>query len=164
MDNLAVNNMDIVGIYNRINDFMYEMQKSVSSQTSEVNEFDQSRLTTYLDAIDTYHAWVIDQPKLDLPETSPRTYPLREAPEYPIVENENVNDIIRMMTISRDEIVNSQSARNAAGLNQFDSARLTAIVAKIRAFLANYVQVATPLDVPESSPGMETSGAGKTGI
>jgi len=163
-ENNAVNNQDIVGLYNRINDFMYEMFKSVSSQTSEVNEFDQDRLTTYLDAIDTYHDWVINQPHLDLPETSPRLYPLRDPDEVPIVENENINDITRMMTVARDELTNSQSARIAAGLNKFDSARLTAMIEKLRRFLGDYIRIATPLDVPESSPGMPSSGAGRTGI
>lgn len=160
----TVNNQDVVGLYNRINDFIFEMFKSVSSQTSEMNEFDQARLTTYLDAVDTYHGWVTNQPHLDLPETSPRAYPLRAPDDVPIVENENVNDITRMMVIARDELINSQSARLAAGLNKFDSARLTAMIEKLRRFLSDYVGVATPLDVPESSPGMVSSGAGRTGI
>lgn len=163
-ENNAVNNQDIVGLYNRINDFIYEMFKSVSSQTSEVNEFDQERLATYLNAIDTFHEWVKDQPHLDLPETSPRLYPLRTPDELPIVENENINDITRMMTVARDELTNSQSARVAAGLNKFDSARLTAMIEKLRRFLNNYIQIATPLDVPESSPAMPSSGSGRTGI
>ena len=160
----AVNNQDVVGLYNRINDFIYEMFKSVSSQTSEVNEFDQARLATYLNAIDTFHDWVMNQPHLDLPETSPRLYPLRAPDELPIVENENINDITRMMTVARDELTNSQSARVAAGLNKFDSARLTAMIEKLRRFLTDYIQIATPLDVPESSPAMPSSGHGRQGI
>lgn len=165
MENVKeINNHDIVGLYNRINDFLFEMMKSVSSQTSEVNTFDQERLTTYLFAVDTYHAWIIAQPLLDLPETSPRLYPLKAPDEVQIVENENINDIVRILTIARDELVNCQSARLAAGLNVFDSARLTSVVEKVRKFLTDYIQVATPLDVPESAPAMPSSGAGRTGI
>ncbi len=69
-----------------------------------------------------------------------------------------------MMEVTREEIVNSQSARNPAGLNKFDSARLTANISKIRAFLIDYVGPITPLDLPESSPQEDTSGAGKKGI
>ena len=159
-----VNNQDIVGLYNRINDFIYEMMKSVSSQTSEVNGFDQERLSTYLNAIDTFHDWVVNQPFLDLPETSPRLYPLRTPDEIIVTENESINDIVRMMTITRDELVNSQSARIAAGLNKFVSARLTAIVEKVRRFLVDFIQVATPLDQPESAPNALTSGHGRLGI
>ena len=159
-----VNNHDIVGLYQRLNRFIEELYKSASSGVSEVNEFDQARLTTYLNAVDTYHAWVINQPHLDCPETAPRYYDLDEPPVVDTVENENVNDLIRILLIARDELVNAQSARTPANLNPFDSARLTAIVQKCRLFLLDYIQVATPLDLPESSPEKPQSGPGRTGI
>jgi hypothetical protein len=161
---MEINNHDIVGLYNRMNRFLVEMNKSTSSQTSEVNDFDFTRANTYLDAIDTFHAWVIGQPALDLPETAPRLYKLEEAVTFNQVENENINDIVRMFTLARDELINTQSARNPANLNKFDSARLTAIIQKIRLFLSDYVGVATPLDMPESSPARPSSGMGRTGI
>lgn len=159
-----VKNHDVLGLYNRMNRFLVEFFKAVSSETSEMNEFDQARCATYLDAIDNYHAWVIAQPQLDLPETAPREYELETPPNVPIVENESINDICRLLVVGRDELINSQSARTAAGLNQFDSGRLTAIIAKTRAFLTDYVQATTPLDLPESSPKAPSSGAGLTGI
>lgn len=161
---MDINNHDVVGLYNRMNRFLTEMNKSTSSQTSEVNEFDFVRANTFLNAIDNYHLWVINQPHLDLPETSPRTYELEAAVAFEQVENENINDIVRMFTLSRDEIINSQSARLPAGLNKFDSARLTAIIEKIRLFLSEYVDVSTPLDLPESAPKRASSGPGRTGI
>lgn len=164
MSELIVNNHDIAGLNARINRFIEELIKSVSSGTSQVNEFDQARLTTYLDAIDIYHAWVIAQPHLDLPETHPRPILLEANPETPDVENENVNDIVRILEIARDELVNSQSARDGASLNKFDSARLKAVISKVRAFLETYVKIATPLDLPESSPQAAQSGPGRTGI
>lgn len=160
----VVNNHDVVGLYNRINDFMVELIKSVSSQGSQMNEFDQVRLGSYLDAVDSYHSWVVSQPHLDLPETSPTEYTLRSFVEIPLVENESINDIIRMMTAMRGELINSQSARQAAGLIGFDSERLTAITEKARTFLVSYIGAVTPLDLPESSPEIESSGAGRTGI
>lgn len=161
---MDVNNHDVVGLYNRINRFLVELFKAVSSQTSEMNEFDQGRLEKYLAAIDTYSKWVTDQPQLDLPETAPKLYALEEPPEVTVVENENINDVIRILTLCRDELINSQSARTPAGLNAFDSSRLTAIVAKVRAFLETYIKPITPLDMPESSPKAESSGSGITGI
>lgn len=159
-----VNNHDIVGLYNRINRFIIELQKSVSSQTSQVNEFDQERLARYLEAIDVYHSWVVDQPHLDLPETSPRDYELEDPPEVVETENESVNDVVRLLVLARDEVINSQSARDPANLNKFDSQRLTSAVAKARAFLENYIIPITPLDLPESSPQEETTGSGMTGV
>lgn len=161
---MEINNHDIVGLFNRINRFLVELNKAVSSQTSEMNEFDQERLAKYLEAIDTYHDWVVDQPHLDLPETAPRTYVLEEVPVLNSVENESINDVIRILTLVRDELVNSQSARNPANLNKFDSSRLVNTIAKVRSFLEGYIIPITPLDMPESSPKKASSGAGSTGI
>lgn len=160
----GVNNSDVVGLYNRIQRFIEELYKSVSSQTSQVNEFDQARLATYLNAVDTYHNWVIGQPHLDLPETSPKVYVLEDAVEVEDTENENVNDLIRMLILARDELINSQSARDPSQLNEFDSARLRSLIEKARQFLQTYIQVATPLDLPESSPQEPSSGSGRTGV
>ena len=161
---MKVLNHDIAGLNARLNRFIEELIKSVSSGTSQVNIFDQTRLSTYLNAVDTYHAWVLSQPHLDLPETHPREIELEPNPTIPDVENENVNDVMRILAIARDELINSQSARDAANLNKFDSARLTAVIEKVRQFLAQYITVATPLDLPESSPQAAVSGAGRTGI
>lgn len=161
---VIVNNHDIAGLQARINRFLEELHKSISSGVSQVNSFDQARVASYLEAIDTYHAWVIGQPQLDLPETSPRPIELESNPVITDVENESVNDMVRILGIARDEIVNSQSARLGAGLIPFDSVRLTAVIAKVRAFLINYVATTTPLDLPESSPQSAESGPGRKGI
>ncbi len=160
----TVNNHDIAGLHARINRFIVELFKSVSSGTSQVSAFDQERLSTYLDSIDGYHAWVIGQPQLDLPETHPRPIELEANAVVGDVENESVNDVIRLMQITRDELVNSQSARDGSSLNKFDSGRLTAVVEKVRKFLETYIAKITPLDLPESSPQAEQSGSGRTGI
>lgn len=160
----VVYNHDVAGIHRRLNRFIIEMIKSVSNAGSLMNEFDQTRLASYLSAIKAYVSWVVSQPNLDLPETSPRAYPLDANPVYDLVENESVVDVVRMLELVRDEVVNSQSARNAAGLTKFDEARLLAIVTKVENFLATYIAAVTPLDLPESSPMRVASTAGKTGI
>lgn len=160
----SVLNHDIAGLHARVNRFIEEVYKSVSGTTSQFNEFDQARVGTYLDAVDTYREWVIDQPQMDLPETHPTEYVLEADPAITSVENESVNDLIRMFTVLRGELINSQSARNAAGLISFDNTRLVAVIAKARAFMENYVEPVTPLDMPESSPQEPNSGPGKKGI
>jgi hypothetical protein len=163
-DSAQVNNQDIVGLYDRINRFIEEMIKSVSSQGAFFNAFDQGRLEAYLNAIDFYHDWVIAQPQLDLPETAPRFYALETPPATPNVENECVNDIVRMFVTTRDELVHSQSARMGAQLLAFDSRRLRDITTKVRNFLTDYIKKTDPMDLPESSPKEVTSGSGKAGI
>ena len=159
-----VYNHDVAGLHRRINRFIIEMIKSVSTNGSLMNEFDQSRLSSYLGAIQAYVAWVTSQPALDLPETSPRVYSLDANPTYDLVENESIVDIVRMLELTRDEVVNSQSARNAAGLTKFDEQRLLAVVTKVENFLSSYVSIITPLDLPESSPMRVATTSGKTGI
>jgi len=161
---VVVYNHDVAGLQRRINRFIVEMVKSVSNSGSLMNDFDQKRLESYLSAIRAYVSWITSQPFLDLPETSPRIYTLDSNPTWDMVENEGIIDIVRMMELSRDEIVNSQSARNASGLSKFDEARIVAIVDKIEAFLKNYIQTITPLDMPESSPMRVASSSGKTGV
>jgi len=161
---MQVNNHDIAGLQTRINRFIEECFKCVSSGTSQVNMFDQARMNSYLDSVDAYHGWVTSQPQLDLPETHPRPIELEGDPKINDVENESVNDMIRLMGICRDELIHSQSAREASGLNKFDSARLQSVVTKCRAFMVDYVGKVTPLDLPESSPQAEQSGPGRKGI
>lgn len=161
---VKVYNHDIAGLYNRLNRFMEEIYKSVSSSGSQMNTFDQDRLAKYLAAITAYMGWIVSQPQLDLPETHPREIMLKAGPVITDVENESVNDVLRMICIARDELVNSQSARVPAGLIKFDSSRLTAMVTKVEAFLKTYIQIIDPLDLPESSPAVGMSGSGKVGV
>lgn len=159
-----VYNHDIAGLYDRFNRFLAEMNKSVSSATSQMNQFDQTRLTSYLNAVRAYHDWVINQPNLDLPETHPRKIALAPPVVRAESDSEIIQDIGRLMTLARDELVNSQSARDPANLNPFDSARLLAMVGKVEAYLTDYVTKATPLDLPESSPLHGMTGPGRGGV
>lgn len=160
----TVLNHDIAGLCRRVNRFIIELYKSVSSSVHEVNEFDQERLAKYLSAIHTYRDWIVAQPHLDLPETHPREIELDPNPEILAVENEAVRDVITLMELCRDELVNSQSARSPAGLISFDDRRAIALVEKAEKFLTDYIAVVQPVDMPESTPSQPLSGPGATGI
>ncbi len=157
-------NHDVSGFHRRINRFIIELYKSVSSSGSLVNSFDKIRLASYLRAIRAYQKWVTDQPELDLPDTHPRSYPLDENPDISDLENESIVDAIRMLELMRDELTRGQSSRNAAGLTSHDDKRLTAMINKVDSFLTTYIEEITPLDLPESSPQTEMSGEGQTGV
>src|SRR4030042_5869258 len=86
-------NHDVLGIYTRMNRFIEEVQLSVSSATSQMNEFDQTRLQSYINSVNGYLDYVVGQPQLDLPETSPREYKFEPIPEEKDTESEEVNDI-----------------------------------------------------------------------
>ena len=160
----TVLNHDIAGLCRRINRFIIELHKSVSSGVHYVNEFDQERLNAYLAAVRAYRDWVVGQPQLDLPETHPREIELGPDPDSTAVENEAVRDAIYLMELCRDELVNSQSARHPAGLISFDDRRAMALVEKCQKFLDEYIKKVQPVDMPESSPSRPLSGPGATGI
>lgn len=159
-----VYNPDVAGLHRRINRFIVEMSKSASNQMSLMSEFDQNRLASYLNAIRAYVGWVVSQPHLDLPESSPKEYPLDAEPVWNLVENEAIVDILRMLELAKEEMIFGQSARMSSGLISFDVTRLTAIVNKIEKFLFDYVKIITPLDLPESSPSRVISGPGNSGV
>lgn len=159
-----VYNHDVAGLHRRINRFIVECAKGVSNSVSQFTDYDQERLLSYLGAIRAYVNWVVSQPLLDLPETSPREYPLDGNPVWDVVENEAVVDVLRMLELVRDEIVNGQSARLSSSLVKFDVSRINAIVDKIEAFIRDYVATITPLDLPESSPMRAIATTGKTGV
>jgi hypothetical protein len=159
-----VYNHDVAGLHRRMNRFIGEMAACASTNLSQLSEFDRTRLSTYLAAIRAYVAWVIAQPQLDLPETSPRAYPLEADPVIPVVENEAIIDIMNLLTLARDETVNGQSARMPAGLLSFDVSRIIAVINKVDAFLSEYVAIVTPLDLPETSPLRNVTAPGRTGV
>ena len=68
---MEVYNDDIAGVYRRINRFLEELQKSASSNVSDVNKFDLDRIKSYIESLTKYIDWIIAQPQLDLPETHP---------------------------------------------------------------------------------------------
>ena len=156
----TIQNHDVLGLTRRINRFVTELVKSVSSGVSEMTAHDLTRLRGYLSALRAYKAWVVSQPLLDMPETHPTDLPVPDPPDMPAVENESVADIIVLMSRLRDELLASQSARYASTLIGFDATRFDAIVLKIEKFLDDFVTVATPLDLPESSAASPLTGAG----
>jgi len=160
---MIVYNHDVAGLYRRMNRCISELLHSVSGSTSNVNAADRDRLQTYLQAVRAYHDWVVAQPELDLPETHPRSIELETPPDTSKVENESIRDVVTMIEVARDETINGQSARNSAGLIKFDSSRLIAVIEKAEAFLKDYIETTTPLDLPESSPMREITKSGRKG-
>jgi len=157
-------NHDICGFIRRLDRYIYEMHKSVSSGVMAMNDFDKGRLMSYLGACHAYIDWIIAQPQLDLPESSPQVYTIDDPQELEVADNENCNDIIRLWEILRKELVNSQSSRNAAGIVSFDEGRIRALLNKIEAFKEMYIDQTSPMDMPESMPLRAMTGPGRTGV
>lgn len=160
----VVQNMDVAGIVRRIRRFRYETVKAASSGLANLSSNDIARLNSYLSAVTVYADWVVSQPELDLPESSPMTYDLGDAESLPVPENESLADLENLWRILEIEMVNSQSARMPANLISHDERRLREIISKSASFLADYASQVQPLDLPESAPLRPSTGAGRTGI
>jgi len=156
-------NMDMVGLYNRLNRFINEVQKCQSANVSMTSVPDTTRIKSYLSTLRFLVEHIDADPQLDLPETNPQTYTLREAPVLLDLENENCVHLALLLSTARDEIVMSQSARMSTGFVIFDKTRFLASITKAENYLANYVAKATPIDLPESSPRAPIQGKGLTG-
>ena len=157
-------NTDVVGLNERIRRFLMEVMKSASANSSQVKEADLSRLKSYLSSLRSYLDHVSREPELDLPETNPKVYTLKPLPALADIENESLADCCRLLELSREELVHSQSARLASGIIAFDKDRQVKIIEKAERFIKDYIEVVTPLDLPESSPMDPITPHGKLGI
>jgi hypothetical protein len=160
----AVYNIDIVYIADKIARYTYEVIKSVSANLAATNEFDMARMLRYLDDVDAAVTYILKQPQLDMPESHPVLHPIEALPEVPDMESDELDHVVRLLRAGYIEAVNSQSARMPAGLQPFDARRVSALVAKTRQWLTEYVKERQPMDLPESSPQEPMTGAGRPGV
>lgn len=145
-------NHDVVGILNRLGRFLIELIRSDSSNLSTTSIADKTRLATYLNAVDEYIAYVLSVPVLDLPKTSHSIkWPLEPLDLVPSIENEDTEDLVRLLMLAHAELANSDSGQSGSGLTSFDAGRLGAVINKSRNFLLGYMAKASPLDLPAST-------------
>ena len=159
----GVYNLDVTYLADKLARYAGEVQMSVSSNVAFVNEFDMARLQNYLTDIDRAVAYVLAQPQLDLPESHPMLHNIQPFPEMRDLESDEWDHVVRLLRSGYIELVNSQSARLGAGLMPFDSSRVSALVAKTRQWLNDYVTQRSPMDLPETSPQQAMSPAGQAG-
>lgn len=157
-------NLDVVYVNDKLCRYAGEVIKSVSSSVAHVNDFDMARALKYLGDIDAAVSYVLSLPQLDMPESHPTAYKLQPMPEMPDMENDELDHMVRLLNAARRELINSQSSRMAAGFLPFDAGRVTALVAKARQWLTEYVGARAPMDLPETSPQELITGAGRGGV
>lgn len=158
---MAILNNEVLGYRDKLNRYIEELIFSQSSNGSEFLSYDLVRLKSYVSALRFYLDYMKNVPLQDLPETNPREYGLRQDPEIKEVENEMVNHLVRLFELCRDEMDKSQSARRSSGLLVFDYDRAHQYLDRVDQYIADYIEQATPLDLPESSPRAAIQGPGK---
>ena len=161
---MKTNNMDIAGVIRRSRRFRFETVKAVSSSLANVSASDFNRAKSYLNALTVYLDHVVAQPQLDLPEWAPHDINLGEPEVISMPENEALVDLLMMYDAMEVEIGHSQSSRQATGIVSHDELRIRNIIAKMENFLDGYISNVLPLDLPESSPLRENTGAGRKGV
>ena len=136
---------------------------SVSGATSGMNKFDQTRMKANVAATRSLLAWINSQPDLDLVESHPTEIEVPDPEKKPLVESDSINLAMDILFATEVELVNCVSAREAAGMNKFDSGRLTSYLTKLDSLIDNHVAVVEPQDFPESTPSQPLSGKGSLG-
>lgn len=145
-------NHDVVGILNRIGRFITELIRSDSSNLNAMTAADKTRLASYFDDLDSYIAYVLANPVLDLPKTSHSVqWAIEPLDPVPSISNEDIEDEVRLLMLVHAELANSDSSSSGSGLISFDAVRVSAVVTKARNFLLNYIAKASPIDLPASS-------------
>ena len=151
---MIIHNHDLASLDRRLKRFREELLKSASAGLSETSAADMARLESYLEAAKAYKSWCVSQPEMDLPESSPYDIQVEDVSEAEEVESDDIQVIVNLIDLIRREMLASQSAKRSAGLMIHDSIRFDAMVEKIERFISDYMEQATPLDLPESSPRM----------
>lgn len=158
-------NHDIAGLVERVDEVIFELLKSQSSNLTDMKTFDRTRIGQYNQMLNRYASWIVAAPDVDVPETHPRAYPIKYISEGQSIEVENkaIRDLVRLYQAVIIELCNSQSARAANSLTTHDKRRFDLLMQKVENFLADYVDETQPIDMPESAPSSESVTAGLKG-
>jgi len=155
---VAFHNQDIAGLAERIDEIVFEVAKSQSAGLTDMRPFDRTRIGEYVALLNRYADWVVSAPDVDLPETHPREHPIKyiSADVDDDLENKSLRDLVRYLRALITELTNSQSAKQANGMTTHDKRRFDLVMAKVAAFLSDYVDNTQPVDMPESAPSSDT--------
>lgn len=156
-------NTDIDGFVRRANRYIMELCKSQSSGITGTISFDVVRAKSYIAGLRKYVGYITSQPLLDLPETGPTEIELPPKVVIPAMENDSSYDLAQLLKLAVDEISDSQSSRMASNLIPFDKTRVTAILDRSDNFIETFITVVDPLDTPETSPSVPSTGQGVRG-
>lgn len=156
-------NTDVDGFVRRANRYIIEVAKSQSSGVSGTMSFDVLRAKSYIVGLRKYVAYITSQPLLDLPETGPTEIDLPAKVEVPRMENDSSYDLCALLKLAVDEISDCQSSRIPTNLLPFDKLRVLAILDRADSFIETFIVIVDPLDVPETSPSVPSTGPGVRG-
>ena len=147
-----IRNNDLVGAVERIDIAVAELARSESADSGGSQVFDRTRIDMYNKQIDEYMDYVVAVTgKVDIPHTYPTNYPIDYISNSLDVDitNKAMRDLIRIYLQMMEQLSKSGSAGWSNGIQTHDYSRYVMIRDKIQSFLNDYVDVVTPIDMPE---------------
>jgi hypothetical protein len=158
-------NADVKMLCVKVKEYAYEFHRSVSNNLPTIRQADRIRMTQWLNDLRTLKAWIVGQPELDVPKSSPRTIPLEgwAQDEFSRVNNEVINQIVDTMWVMWVELATGVSTVMPNGLYPPDQVRYDKLMDKMERLLVDYADKILPLDLPESHPDEPTAGPGRHG-
>ena len=153
---LETRNLNIQTICNKIARFAEEMYKSQSGAVSGFSEADRLRFESYINALVAYKVFAETQPILDTPVSHSYEYKVtvKPFPEFEMVDNDAINEIVQMFRMFWLEMLESQSSNRTNGLIDADWKRYDTFIQRFNNLLANYIAPTTYLDSPETIPSL----------
>ena len=137
---------------------------SSSSDVPFLLSADHERQLSYLDDLESDLDRYASKEPMDLPEShGVKLLDLGEPDPHVDKENQGINLICALYDEFESVLVNSASSRLSSGILAPDHKRAKAVIAEIRAELAD-LKAKTPLDLPETVPSKPSAGPGSTGI
>lgn len=156
-------NHNIKSMVEEIDRYIIELSRSTSANLGDFKAYDMIRTRSYLNALKSYHGYVIGLPELDTPESSPHLLATIDPKAPEPVENSLINELVALLVMLQLELVNATSARDHFGLSEPDSIRFLNVMARIELFISEVIEKVIPLDLPKSSPRSEVAPAGRRG-
>ena len=159
-------NNDLVGLVERHDLVIAELARSESADSGGAQGFDRTRITAWNAQLRKNMEWIHGQNgRVDLPHTYPTYYSIQYISNTleVSVKSKGVRDLIRLYMQAMEQVSKSQSMGWSNGVDEHDYNRWILIMDKIDAFLTDYVDEVTPIDMPEyTSFSQEGSQEGST--
>lgn len=151
---LAVQNLDMAGLLERLDRVRFEVLKANSSNFDQIMKADRERMNSYLAELQSYANYFAEEPEQDFPESYPDMYTVRYlvTPEILKVENMGIRDLDRLLEKIIVEMGNSQTARYPAGWHSPDKTRFDKYILRVKSLLEKHLDGVNPMDLPETNP------------
>lgn len=152
-DQPDVRNLHVRSIAERADASIVNVLKDESANSQELRPHSEQRLRSYIRELREFTEWVQSRPLLDLPKSHPNPlildYTAQTTSRH--IQNRSMRDFASLLEAVIVELVESESAMLASGLQAYDANRVDALYDQADQ-LIDFMVAEEPIDKPESSP------------